>query len=172
MEAQAARLKQERSAAIEDQDTVRFEELDRQLRETEDEIKEVDNAPTSADSFVTGEADFKKRNSWFEQDKTMTAFAFNIAGGLRSAYPNITADEYYSELEKAVKEQFPNKFTNPRREGNAAVEGNSPAKRQPNKKGFDALPAEAKAAFEEVSFYNKKMTKQDYAKAYFEMEND
>jgi len=98
----------------------------------------------------------------------MTAFAFNIASGLKSAYPDITADEYYKEIETAVKEQFPQKFVNQRREGGAAVEGSSPSKSTSSKKTFDNLPQEAKEAFEEISYYNKKMTKEKYAKAFYE----
>ena len=173
LEDQAARLKAERNEAIEVGDTTKFNQLDEQLQKTNAELNEVEQSDSTEQAFIKGEEAFKQRNSWFEEDKAMTAFAFNIAGGLRSAFPNMSADEYYSELERAVKEQFPQKFTNQRREAGSAVEGNSPASNpSTRKKGFDSLPAEAKAAFEELSYYNKKMTKADYAKAFYEMEND
>lgn len=171
LEAQAERLKTERAEAITEMDRDRFEKIDAELRQTEEEMRNADQVQSN-DAFVVGEEKFKRRNDWFEKDKAMTATAYNIAAGLRNAFPDMTADEYYTELENAVKEQFPNKFTNPRRAGVAPVEGGTPQKNTNRRKGFDSLPAEAKQAFEELSFYNKKMTKADYAKAFYEMETN
>jgi hypothetical protein len=168
LESQKERLLAERQEAVEVGDTAKFTQVDEELRRTEQELNEV--APqTTQDPFVAGEQEFKQKNEWFEKDRAMTAFAFSIAGGLRNAYPDITPDEYYAEIESAVKEQFPNKFVNPRRADGATVEGSSP-KPNTKSKGFNSLPAEAKEAYNEIAMYNKKLTKEAYAKSFFEME--
>lgn len=170
LESQKARLMAERQEAVETGDTARFSELDEELRQTEQELQQTEQV-ASDDPFVAGEKDFTAKNDWFQKDRAMTAFAFSIASGLRNAYPDIPPEEYYAEIETAVKEQFPHKFGNQRRAEGAAVEG---ASNKPNTKakGFNALPAEAKEAYKEIAMYNKKLTKESYAKSYFEMENN
>ena len=165
LESQKDRLLAERQQAFEEADADKFNEVDEKLRETE---KELESQP----ELSPLETEFRSQNDWFEQDRTMTAFAHTIAQGLKQAYPNLSEQEFYNEIETAVKAQFPNKFVNERRSAGSAVEGNAPASKKPKKNNFDSLPPEAKQAFEELKYVNPKLTEDSYAKGYFEMENN
>jgi hypothetical protein len=100
----------------------------------------------------------------------MTAFALTVAGNTRAAFPDISADEYYETIEKIAKRNFPEKFSNPNREKGSPVSGDSRKPASSGKKTFDSLPPEAKAAYEELTFYTN-ISKSDYVKGYYkEME--
>jgi len=166
LERQKQRLERERQEAFEESDSDRFNELDKELDETKSQMEETSGVNKE---FKDGEKAFIKRNDWYNKNKVMTAFTMNIADGLGRAFPDMSADEYFEELEKAAKEQFPNQFRNERRDDGSPVDGGRP-KGPVKKKGFDSLPPEAKEAFEEAKFYAKSLTKEDYAKSIFEME--
>ena len=115
------------------------------------------------------EQEFIANNGWYNSNKTMTAFANTIAGSLKQSFPDISAEEFFQEVEQAVKTQFPNEFKNQRREGTGAVASGTRKATTSKKKGFDSLPPEAKQAYNEVKGYSK-LSEDDYAKAYYEME--
>jgi DNA polymerase III gamma/tau subunit len=54
--------------------------------------------------------DWAERNSWFGQDRVMTASAYAIHDDLLSEGINPSGDMYYKELDKRMREEFPHKF--------------------------------------------------------------
>lgn len=172
LESQKERLATERQEAFNRQDAKGFEAADEELRNTESQLAEEDDQAKVAQEF---EDTFKERNNWYQEDKAMTAYALQSAQHLKSAFPDIDQDSYMQELERTVKAQFPNEFTNPNREAGSMAGGDKPASEQQissgKKKSFDSLPREAKEAFQELNQYmpaNAKMTKAAYVKSYFE----
>lgn len=53
---------------------------------------------------------WQKRNSWFGQDKVMTATALGLHEDLRDNGIEVGSDEYYRELDKTMRRRFPEKF--------------------------------------------------------------
>ena len=52
-----------------------------------------------------------ERNTWFGQDEPMTLTAFSIHKKLiEEEYFDPTSDEYYDELDKRMRDEFPHKF--------------------------------------------------------------
>jgi len=68
-------------------------------------------APAAPDRKATDWAD---RNSWFGQDEPMTFTAFSIHKNLVEMEGfDPTSDEYYVELDKRIRRDFPHKFAAP-----------------------------------------------------------
>ena len=55
---------------------------------------------------------WQKRNSWFGQDRSMTAFALGLHEDLRDNGVEVGSDEYYRELDNTMRKRFSEKFEN------------------------------------------------------------
>ena len=53
---------------------------------------------------------WQKRNPWFGQKRSMTAYAYGIHEELREDGVEIGSDKYYKELDKAIRKRFPDEF--------------------------------------------------------------
>ena len=53
---------------------------------------------------------WQKRNSWFGQDRSMTAFALGLHEDLRDSGVEVGSDEYYRELDNTMRKRFSEKF--------------------------------------------------------------
>jgi hypothetical protein len=53
---------------------------------------------------------WQKRNPWFGQKRSMTAYAYGIHEELREEGVEIGSDKYYKELDKAIQKRFPEEF--------------------------------------------------------------
>lgn len=54
--------------------------------------------------------DWADKNTWFMEDKRMTGFAYGVHEELVTKGVEPNSEEYYSEIDAAMKEAFPNKF--------------------------------------------------------------
>lgn len=80
--------------------------------------------------------DWAERNEWFGKDQTMTYAAFGIHKELVETEgfdPN--SDEYYTELDKRIAEEFPHKLKNSSRQGTRPVQTVASASRTANNSG-------------------------------------
>ena len=53
---------------------------------------------------------WQKRNSWFGQDRGMTAFALGLHEDLRDSGIEVGSEEYYRELDNTMRKRFSEKF--------------------------------------------------------------
>ena len=83
----------------------------------------------------------------------------------------LTEEQSFAKLADQVREEMPHKFENQRRSAPATVASSSPPADKPKKKGFDALPDDAKKTYERLAAHwktkGKSYTKEDYAKNYW-----
>jgi hypothetical protein len=56
---------------------------------------------------------WQKRNSWFGQDRSMTAFALGLHEDLRDNGIEVGSEEYYRELDNTMRKRFSDKFESP-----------------------------------------------------------
>lgn len=157
-----AEVQQKQAAAVEIADLEEFKKLKK-------EENDLLSNPPQPQSVQTGPTpDFKAfhaKNEWYGQDKKMTVFADSIGQAYRIENPNATLKEIFKEVEVEVKARFPEKFTNPRREGASSVEGGTaPVKR--GGKTFDDLPKEAKDAYARFAKQIPGFKKEDYLRNY------
>jgi hypothetical protein len=54
-----------------------------------------------------------EKNEWFGSDRVMTHAAFGIHSELAEEGFDLTSDEYYDELDKRIRKEFPHKFKKP-----------------------------------------------------------
>ena len=54
--------------------------------------------------------DWAQRNTWFEQDPEMTGYAYGLHEKLVKSGVDPRSDQYYSEIDIAVRRVFPDKF--------------------------------------------------------------
>ena len=55
-----------------------------------------------------------EENEWFGSDEIMTAAAFTIHNKLSEEGFDLQSDEYYDELNRRIRKEFPHKFSRPR----------------------------------------------------------
>jgi len=56
---------------------------------------------------------WQKRNSWFGQDRGMTAFALGLHEDLKDSGVEVGSEEYYRELDNTMRKRFSEKFESP-----------------------------------------------------------
>jgi hypothetical protein len=170
-----ADLKQQRKEALAAGDGDAFDKADEQIEQLKSDAaakaaKRAEKKDDGADPVYT---EWESRNPWLK-DTELQEYAEFAAQKLRAGGEKATGADFLDLVAKKVKDQFPAKFTNPRRESAQSVEGAAPARRGGGKTYAD-MPAEARAACDRMAKNgfagnDKAMAsfKADYVKNYFE----
>lgn len=83
----------------------------------QDDVPVVQPRSTARPAPDTRAQEWAARNgAWFQKDKAMTAFVFGVHEELveRGVDPRTQADDYYRQLDEAVKKRFPEAFEDAR----------------------------------------------------------
>jgi hypothetical protein len=145
-----ATLKEQRKEAIAAGDGDTFEKVDEAIADLKKdaEAKAAKAAPKApGDDPVYSE--WEARQTWLK-DPDMAEYGEFAAQKLRANGETAGPAEFLELVTKKVKAQFPDKFTNPRRESAASVEGAAPAARKGGK-GYADMPADARAACDRMA---------------------
>ena len=109
--------------------------------------------PQQAQSQPTNQPDPKarswaERNSWFGENEPMTLTAFSIHKSLvENEYFDPSSDEYYQELDKRIREEFPHKFQQDNRSSaRAPVAGATRSSGKPSNKKIKLSPSQVAIA--------------------------
>jgi hypothetical protein len=121
-------LKAEKKKAFEEGDADAIIEIDEKILETKEQAKQAERADAEQIKQEAQELhpEFKAwvdRNAWYAQSAPMKAFADALGADL--ATKGLSPSEVLKEVEKQVKEEFPQKFRNPNKDKPGAVEGAS-----------------------------------------------
>lgn len=143
-------LKKEKVAAIESGDGVRAVEIDEEL----DNIKEAqrqaqtEKKPAPAKSNDdSGWNQWIEKNSWYGKDEVLTALANGFSEKVRMENPELVGPGFLEKVGDLVRTAVPEKFENPNRSHSAVSgSGSNRTASGTKKKGYNDLPAEAKAA--------------------------
>jgi regulator of replication initiation timing len=111
-------LKAERKQALTDGDGDKFEEIDTQIKTVEAQaadIKRIQDTPAveSGDTHPEFQA-WSNRNPWYNTTTYMRAYADEV--GTKFAQQGMAPGEVLKEVEKAVRQEFPQKFRNPNKD--------------------------------------------------------
>ena len=91
--------------------TAQKEEKKKQVEETpKQETQAPAQAPAPAQPASPRAQEWAKENEWFGSDKVMTSAAFGVHQDLVSQGFDSESDEYYNEINKQMRDYFPNKF--------------------------------------------------------------
>jgi chromosome segregation ATPase len=169
-------LKQAKKDALKEDDHDLVVEIDEQLADTKDALKEAkatkveekkdpDPAPQALDPELQEWID---RNDWFGKDAEMSARTNTIGALLAQRNPGLHGKKFLDKLDEALKEEFPNKFGKSNRERPNPVEGSTPggSSTKGKKHTYENLPPVAKEACDR--FVKTGMVKDvnDYLKNY------
>ncbi len=122
-----AKLKDARQEAVRNSDGEAFEVIDTEIKRVETEAAKIDqiaaipDEPVVAPEFVS----WKRKNEWYDSVKYMREFADQE--GVRLHSQGMSPQEVLKEVEKLVRKEFPQKFTNPNKSNAPGVENNKPS---------------------------------------------
>jgi len=106
-----------------EKEKVRIRNAERQERQKASKEESVDNKvsqKTQSESQIPPPPSEKakswaQKNTWFGNDKIMTNAAFTIHEDLVGSGVAVDSEEYYNEIDKQIKENFPHKFVQEQR---------------------------------------------------------
>lgn len=159
------KLKKERKDAVEAGDTQKFDKIDKEIENLQEEQTSKPRGKKSDNpDFETWAED----NLWYGDNIEMTIYANQAGQIILGKHPNWSLSKVYDKVTKAVREKFPVHFKNKARSNPAFVEGGSPgAGDTPSeKKTYADLPADAKKICDRY-VKQKLLTKEQYVKDFF-----
>jgi hypothetical protein len=152
-------LKAERREAISDGDHDKVEKIDEQI--DEQKVAKVRNDPI-LDAWIG-------RNAWYKDNEDLGIEADIIAQQLKATGRFSASDQDYERLlnrvESKVRQSFPDKFKNPKKDNPPDVDPGNPSPLRKSKNTYADLPADAKLACDQF-VKNKLMSKEQYMDAY------
>jgi hypothetical protein len=155
-------LKDKQYDAVQAGDTQAFAAVDKEIAELQ-----ADSRPSIGDTKSGEHPDYApwlEKNKWAEDDPLLSEEAEIQALYLRNKGSKLQGADFLDSVAKRVKERFPDKFKNPRRESAPSVEGSTPPARKGGRTYAD-LPADAKAACDKM-VKNYGIKKEEYVKNY------
>lgn len=126
----------------------------------------VQNEPQRVQAPDNKAISWQKQNSWFGQDRSMTAFALGLHEDLRYNGVEVGSENYYSELDKTIRKRFPEKFEDQDRQSTRTKPGTvvAPAVRS-------TAPTKVRLKQSQVNLARKLgLTPEQYVKAQLELE--
>ena len=165
-------IKESRAQAISDGDGQKVNALDDALDQAKEEFKEAKQAVKDAEVVKTSEPtqaeidpglqQWLDRNTWFGEDKRMTAVVNGIGESLRVEFPTLKGQQFLDKLDEVLAEEFPNRFGNKKSPVSRVESGSGRQSRgNSNAQSYDNLPPEAKAACDRF-VKQKLMTREQY----------
>jgi hypothetical protein len=91
--------------------TERLKQLEEQKKIQASEIQEQQKARPVAPEPSGKAKSWAQKNTWFGNDKIMTNAAFTIHEDLVGMGVDVESEEYYNEIDKRMKDNFPHKFS-------------------------------------------------------------
>ena len=88
---------------------IRLQQKDDEKKQVEQTVQQPAEQVPQAQPSPKAQ-DWVSKNSWFGQDKAMTNAAFGIHEDLVQKGFDPESDEYYTEVDKQIRDYFPNKF--------------------------------------------------------------
>ena len=173
-ESRIQEIKESRAQAISDGDGQKVNALDDALDQAKENFKEakqsVKDVVSAKDPEPTPEAidpglqAWLDRNTWFGQDKRLTAMVNGVGESLRLEFPLLKGQAFLDKLDEVLAEEFPSKFGGKKQSPSSRVEsGSGRAGRSggSNAQSYDNLPPEAKSACDRF-VKQKLMTREQY----------
>lgn len=164
-------LKAKRDAALEDGDLVQAQRLNDKIDDVKDTLKQAKDTPVTSTTTVQPTQEFvtwKGRNSWYMDNKTMTAVADAVGHAFFAENPGTTEMAMLNHVTKEVRKRFPEKFStgappSPDGEGtNRSARGAT----NPLASIEASMPEEHKAIMRTILKTTPGLTKEQYLKQY------
>lgn len=163
-EVKIAGLKEKLAQAITDGDGQQYNMLNEEIERAQ---RVSQPAPAQNQNLTELQAKFIKDNPWYTKDKTMAALADGLADRLLNEGYLDGSQAFFGEIEREVKEAFPDKFKNPKKSAANAVEaGGQRGTTSSKDQTYENLPADAKAACDKYVRDGIFKKREDYVETY------
>ena len=163
-----ANLEAERRKAVENNDITTYDKIGEQIDNLEK--PESDEKPENAPEFIA----WQTENPWYGQRVDMAMYADSVAEYVKNQNPNLKGKAFYDKVTEEVKVRFPKEFENPNRQEHNVVEGAGGGGNDTGggkkKKTYNDMPQDAKDFCDEM--VRQGMTREQYVKEYWELEED
>jgi hypothetical protein len=164
-------LQVEEIEAVSEADTKKYAEIQQKKAQLKEPEKPAEEPTQTEPSPVFKE--WHKKNPWYEKDEVLTRYSMALVPDIRNQHPEYNEEQFFAEIDRVLRKDFPDKFKNPNREKDGGVEGGAGGEKgKGGKKTWSDLPDNAKAAYKrlEKRFENqgREIKKEDYVKQYFE----
>ena len=107
-------IEQERHRIAKDRQEAQVKEVEQQAQQPQAQ-PQPQQAPVAPKAQASAE-----KNEWFGEDQVMTSTAMGIHQKLSEEGFDLSSDEYYDEIDRQLKNLFPEKFNNGRANGGSA----------------------------------------------------
>jgi hypothetical protein len=161
-------IQDEKRDAVAQADTDRYTALEEQERNLiQEAAEEHPDDPTTGGDEVPEYAAFQANNDWYGQDHEMTMYANGLQAILVEGEGIADNKTFFQEIEKRVRQRFPEKFRNDNQALPPAVEGSEGAGTDGDgtKKGWGDIPKADRDAFTE--HLSDVVSKEDYVREYW-----
>lgn len=161
-------LKAQQMQAVAEGNTEAFKQIDEKIEDLQKEVssKKPISVPKDDDPADDPEyMDWASRNKWME-DKTLEKEAVAQAAYLRERGDKRVGEEFLNAVKERVKKEFPEKFSNPRRNSAPSVEGGTPVAKKSGKT-FADMPKEDRETCERME-KRYGIKREEYVRTYFE----
>ncbi len=154
-------LEVERAKAVDDGDGAAFTKADREIQDLRAQEAPGNDGAQQHQVLVN---QWQANNSWYADNRKLQIYADGLCEGIIAE--GYQGQAYFNELTRRVKQDFPEEFENPNRTRANGVEIGGEQETNAKPKSFEALDAEAKAAFERFNKDGITITKEDYVANY------
>ncbi len=138
-------LEAKRAEAITAGDGQAFNQLDREIAQTRQNINAPDPRVITEEQWGRMTESWIGQNSWYNTNSKLQTYADGLVSQIKSE--GYSGEQYYTELTRRVKETFPEDFSNPNQNRANGVESGGTQKTEKKEEhSYDNLDAEAKAA--------------------------
>lgn len=159
-------LKAERKQAFSEGDGDKFETVDAQIKEVEKQaaaLKVAQTQPAVQEEAISPEfQNWKARNPWYESVGYMTSFANDFGTQFAKSHPSIPPLEVLKEVEKAIRKEFPQKFTNPNKASAPGVENSGSGSGKTARGGKEVELSDIERKVMNDLIRTKVLTKEEY----------
>ena len=107
-------IEQERHRIAKDRQEAQVKQVEQQIQQPQ-QPQQPQQAPVDPKAQAWAE-----KNEWFGEDQVMTSTAMGIHQKLSEEGFDLSSDEYYDEIDRQLKNLFPEKFNNGRANGGSA----------------------------------------------------
>lgn len=130
-------LKEKKIKAMDEFDHKTVAQIDEDIIELK---KPRNEQPRETTREIPEFSEWKERNTWYENDKELKAFA-DMAGRLYvEDHEDATPEQVYRHAEKKVRERYPEKFRNPNRDRTSSVEAGTKTQTKTSRPTWSSLP--------------------------------
>jgi hypothetical protein len=173
--AQLDQLKTVRAQAIADGDGAKVNAIDdaiddvkEQTKEAKQQVKDAAARPAVQEPQILDPSlqNWMSENDWFGKDKKLTEWTTAAGEELRASNPNLVGKEFLDKLDEVLAEEFPNKFKKNKPASSVESGSNRPRANTSNKRTYDNLPPDAKAACDRFIKQGIMKTREEYCSLY------